>query len=73
MAVIKDINENVRLGGKRMKKKYRISVHGCDDSTIIEKELTEDELKTIQSVAAEVTESSEYVCMPTMRIEELKQ
>ena len=56
-----------------MKKKYRISVHGCDDSTIIEKELTEDELKTIRSVAAEVTETSEYGCMPIMIIEEIKQ
>ena len=56
-----------------MKKKYRILVHGCDDSTIIEKELTEDELKTIQSVATEVTETSEYVCMPTMRVEELEE
>ena len=55
-----------------MKKKYRILVHGCDDSTIIEKELTEDELKTIQSIASEVTESSEYVCMPTMEIKEME-
>ena len=56
-----------------MKKKYRISVHGCDDSTIIEKELTEDELKIIQSVAKEVTETSEYGCMPTMEVEELEE
>jgi hypothetical protein len=56
-----------------MKKKYRISVHGCDDSTIIEKELTEDELKVIQSVASEVTETSEYKCMPTMIVEELEE
>ena len=55
-----------------MKKKYRISVHGCDDSTIIEKELTEDELKTIQSVAKEVTETSEYKCMPIMEAEEME-
>lgn len=52
-----------------MKKKYRISVHGCDDSTFIEKELTEDELRLVQSIAKEVTDSSEYVCMPTMEIE----
>lgn len=52
-----------------MKKKCRILVHGCDDSTVIEKELTEDELKLIRSVAKEVTESSEYDCMPTMEIE----
>ena len=56
-----------------MKKKYRISVHGCDDSTIIEKELTEDELKTIQLVAKEVTETSEYGCMPTMEVKELEE
>ena len=56
-----------------MKKKYRILVHGCDDSTIIEKELTEDELKTIQLVAKEVTETSEYECMPTMEVEELEE
>ena len=63
-----------KLGGDaNMKKKYRISVHGCDDSTIIEKELTEDELKTIQSVAAEVTETSEYGCMPTMEVKELEE
>jgi hypothetical protein len=56
-----------------VKKKYRISVHGCDDSTIIEKELTEDELKIIKSVATEVTETSEYKCMPTMIVEELEE
>ena len=56
-----------------MKKKYRIFVHGCDDSTIIEKELTEDELKTIRSIASEVTASSEYVCMPTMEVKELEE
>ena len=56
-----------------MKKKYRISVHGCDDSTIIEKELTKDELKIIKSVATEVTETSDYGCMPVMYIEELEE
>lgn len=55
-----------------MKKKYKISVHGCDDSTTIVKELTEKELKLIQSVADEVTEASEYQCMPTMEIKELE-
>ena len=57
---------------EKLKKKYRISVHGCDDSTIIEKELTEDELKIIKSVATEVTETSEYKCMPIMEVEELE-
>ena len=56
-----------------MKKKYRILVHGCDDSTIIEKELTEDELKVIRLVAKEVTETSEYKCMPIMEVKELEE
>lgn len=56
-----------------MKKRYKISVHGCDDSTIIEKELTEDELKVIQSIATEVTESSKYVCMPIMEVKEMEE
>lgn len=55
-----------------MKRKYRISVHGCDDSTIIIKELTEQELKIIREVAREVTKTSTYICMPTMVIEELE-
>ena len=60
-------------GVGRMKKKYRILVHGCDDSTIIERELTEDELKIIKSVATEVTETSEYGCMPIMIVEEMEE
>lgn len=52
-----------------MKKKYRISVHGCDDSTIIEKKLTIDEFKLIQSVCKEIMETSTYNCMPIMEIE----
>ena len=56
-----------------MKKKYRILVYGCDDLTVIEKELTEDELNIIQSVASEVTKASQYYCMPTMSVEEIEQ
>lgn len=55
-----------------MKKKYRISVHGCDDSTVIEKELTQQEFKIIKEVAQEVTKVSHYICMPTMVIEEIR-
>lgn len=54
-----------------MKKKYRIYIHGCHDSTFIEKELTEDELKTIQLIEREMTETCEYTCMPTIRVEEI--
>lgn len=54
------------------KKKYIISVHGCDDSTIIEKDLTQQEFKIIQEVVQEITKTSTYVCMPIMEIEELE-
>jgi hypothetical protein len=53
-----------------MKKKYIILVEGCDDETIIEKDLTIDEFKLIQSVAKEITEASKYICMPRMYIKE---
>lgn len=58
--------------GKKMKKKYIISVIGCDDETIIEKDLTMSEFELIQSVAKEITEKSEYICMPIMEIKELE-
>lgn len=57
------------MTSKEVKMKYRISVQGCDDSTTIVKELTEEELKLIQSVAKEITATSTYMCMPIMEIE----
>ncbi|MEM0173682.1 MAG: hypothetical protein QXI16_04155 [Sulfolobaceae archaeon] len=53
-----------------MKKKYKIIVDGCDDETIIIKELTEEEFKLIKSVADEITDTSESQCMPRMEIKE---
>ena len=52
------------------KKKYRIGVHGCDDSTIFEMELTDREAELIGTVCKKCTQTSEYGCMPTMDIEE---
>ncbi len=59
-----------RKGDKKMKKKYIILVEGCDDDTIIEKDLTLNEFKLIQSVAKEITKTSNYQCMPRMYIKE---
>ena len=53
-----------------MRKKYIILVEGCDDDTIIEKDLTLAEFKLIQSVSNEITEASQYQCMPRMYIKE---
>lgn len=54
---------------KDEKKLYYITVSGCDDKTMITKELTEEECKLVKEIADEITETSEYRCMPRMRIE----
>jgi hypothetical protein len=53
---------------KNSKKSYRISVNGCDDSTHIELELTDEEFALIDAVARKVTNKSTYLCEPTMSI-----
>jgi hypothetical protein len=58
---------------REMKKKnYKIGVHGCDDSTIFEMELTDKEAELIDEVCKKCTQMSEYDCMPTMDIEKTK-
>ena len=54
-------------------KKYTISVHGCDDSTIIFEELTKEELEFLKHIQTKVNETSTYGCMPTMEIELYKE
>lgn len=61
----------IRGRGEEMRK-FRITVSGCDDSTTIEKKLTDAELRLIEVVAHEITEASEYGCMPTMEVEEVE-
>ena len=53
-------------------KVYRISVHGCDDSSIFNIKLTEEEARVVKLVADKCTETSTYPCMPRMEIEELQ-
>jgi hypothetical protein len=48
--------------------KYRIKVSGCDDSTYINRDLTEQEYAFLVSIAADITEASTYGCMPTMTL-----
>jgi len=50
-------------------KLYRIALHGCDDSTIFEMELTDEEFALAERIAAKSEETSSYGCMPTMVIE----
>ena len=51
-------------------KKYKISVDGCDDSSIFTMELTEDEAKLLKRVSDKCNETSTFHCMPTMEIKE---
>jgi hypothetical protein len=57
--------------GVRMKKKYIIRLDGCDDSTYIAMELTEDQLEFVKLLCGKSYENSTYGCMPTMSVEEL--
>lgn len=56
-----------------MFKKYQITLHGCDDSTYIEWDLTEDEYKLLKHMADDFERKSSYVCMPTMELKEIKE
>mgnify|MGYP001064576776 CR=1 FL=1 len=47
---------------------YKIIVSGCDDSTEVSMELTDEEFKLIQKLAEKITATSSYGCMPTMDI-----
>ncbi|SDK81672.1 hypothetical protein [Lacicoccus qingdaonensis] len=51
-----------------MKKKFEIAVHGCDDSTCIEYDLTEEQMELVEDIAIKITEASSYACMPVMDI-----
>jgi len=52
----------------KMKTEHQISVHGCDDSTYIRYDLTEEESKLIVDIANKITAASTSVCQPTMRV-----
>ena len=51
------------------KKTYIITLEGCDDETVFEMDLTEEEKILLQNVAAKANETSTYGCMPTMYIQ----
>ena len=51
------------------KKTYIITLEGCDDETVFEMDLTEEETILLQNVAAKANETSTYDCMPRMYVE----
>lgn len=54
-----------------MKKKYEITLVGCDDETCFKMELTEEEAELLQRVSNVSKETSTYSCMPFLHIEEV--
>lgn len=52
-------------------KKCRIILHGCDDYTSFEVDLTDEQLEVVEFIAKKSKEVSEFSCMPTMTVEEL--
>ena len=52
-------------------KKYRISLHGCDDSTHFERELTSTAFALLKDISIQSHEASTYSCMPIMTVEEI--
>lgn len=54
-----------------MKKKYFITLIGCDDITRFQIELSNEELELVKKLCRKSKETSEYGCMPTMEVEEI--
>lgn len=55
-----------------MSKRYTIILAGCDDITCFDMELTQEEYALLQKVSEMSKEASSYICMPVMRIEEVR-
>ncbi len=51
---------------------YEININGCDDSTVLEIELTKDEASLIEKIAKMSKAQSIYGCMPTIELLEVK-
>ena len=52
------------------RKVYVISLVGCDDETVFEVDLTEEEANLVTKIADKANETSTYQCMPGMFIHE---
>ena len=51
------------------KKTYIITLEGCDDKTVFEMDLTEEEAILLEFVAAKANERSTYDCIPRMYVQ----
>lgn len=51
-----------------VRKVYRVVVSGCDDTTVLDIELTDAEFAAVKRVADAVTAASTYGCEPRMYV-----
>lgn len=56
-----------------MRKNYYITLIGCDDITRFQIELSNEELELVKKLCRKSEETSEYICMPTMKVEEVEE
>lgn len=52
-----------------MKEVYKVYIHGCDDTTKFNMELTKEEFELVQRLAELSEASSGYGCQPTLTVE----
>lgn len=50
---------------------YRIIVSGCDDDTIIVKQLSEEQAGFLKTIADDITTASLNGCMPKMKVDQI--
>lgn len=51
--------------------KLRITLSGCDDSTVVEIQCLHEHKVFLQILSEKINEKSTYSCMPRMYVEEL--
>jgi hypothetical protein len=52
------------------KKKIKIRLVGCDETTVLTIEATPDQVEFLEVIAAKSEKESSFDCMPTMQIEQ---
>lgn len=52
-------------------KRYKITLEGCDDSTVFEMSLTDKEYELLNRVSEKANKTSTYNCEPKMFVEEV--
>ena len=56
-----------------MRKNYFITLRGCDDMTRFRMELSNEELEFVKKLCQKSEETSTYICMPIMEVEEVEE